>query len=252
MYNYNLYNKIIIIVMENKKVAILFYGLSRSIDRTINSFKENIFKPLTENSIVYDIFMHTNKIFGKYDNMWAGEHTDNYINYDIESILNPTYYIWDNQETIINRLNFDEYYKNLGNWTGMTEELTKYLIKNMCLALYSKKQVTLLFEKYKHNYDYAIIVRPDMYIDTKLNVDFLNELHDNNIIIPERDWHTGCNDRLCIGKPNIILYCGTLFDELKEYSEKTPIISERYFFDKLKEKNINIISKPIEYTHIRI
>jgi hypothetical protein len=238
--------------MENKKVAILFYGLSRSINKTINSIKRNLFTPLKENSIDYDIFIHTNKIFGQYHNNWANEHTDNYINEDIEFLLKPKYFIWDNQENIINSINFNDYYKKLGNWTGMTKEMTKYLIKNMCLALYSKKQVTLLFEKYKNDYDYAIIVRPDIYFNNKINVNYFNELNDNNIIIPEIDWFAGCNDRFCIAKPNIILYCGKLFDGLKEYSEKTSVISERYFFDKLKEKKIGIIQKNIKYQQIRI
>jgi hypothetical protein len=206
--------------MEQKKVAILFYGLARSIHKTIDLIQTNLFTPLTDHSIHYDIFIHTNKIFGEYHNIWTNEHTDNYINPDIETLLKPKYFIWDNQETIINSIDFNEYYTNLGNWTNMTEEMTKYLIKNMCLALYSKKQVSLLFEKYKNEYDYAIIVRPDMYIYNKFDIEYFNEINDNNIIIPEKDWFSGCNDRFCIGKPSIILKCGKLFDELKEYSEK--------------------------------
>ena len=73
-----------------------------------------------------------------------------------------------------------------------------------------------------------------------------------NIIIPKKDWHSGCNDRISIGKPHIILYYGKLFDELKDYSMKKSIISERYLLDKLNEKNITIISKNINYNNLRI
>lgn len=238
--------------MGNKKVALLFFGLTKSLTKTIDSIRQNLITPLTENSIDYDIFIHSNKIFGEYHNMWSNEHTDNYINEDIETLLKPKYFIWDNQEEIINSINFDEYYTNLGNWTGMTKEKTRYLIKNMCLALYSKKQITLLFENHKDEYDYAIIVRPDTNFVEAINTDYFNDLNENNIIIPEKDSCTGCNDRFCIGLPNVILKYGKLFDELKEYSEKKSIISERYLLDKLNEKNINIVKKNIEIKLVRM
>jgi len=238
--------------MKNKKVAILFFGLTRTLGKTIDSIKRNLFTPLDENLIDYDIFIHTYKIFGQYNNIWSGENTNNYINEDVETLLNPKYFIFDNQQTIIDNINFNEYYKKLGNWTGMTPELTKYLIKNMCLALYSKKQITLLFDKHINDYDYAIIIRPDTKLHTKININDFNELNDNNIIIPAKDWFHGYNDRFCIGKPNVISYCGKLFDELKIYSETTSIISEKFFMDKLNEKSINIIAKQIEYDNLRI
>lgn len=238
--------------MNNKKVAIIFFGLTRTLEKTIDSIKINLLAPLNENLMEYDIFIHTYKINGSYKNMWSGEYVTNYHNEDIEKILNPKYFIFDDQETITNNINFNEYYTKLGNWTGMTSEMTKYLIKNMCLALYSKKQITLLFEKHKDEYDYAILIRPDMKMDTKIDICYFNELNNNNIIIPEKDWFHGCNDRFCIGVPNVILYCGKLFDELKQYSCEKSIISEVYFIDKLREQSIGIIPKNIEYINLRI
>ena len=241
--------------MKNKKVAIIFYGLTRSLSSTIESIKNNLLTPLNNNSMEYDIFIHTYKIYGPYNNVWSNEHIESYNNEDVEKILNTKYFIYDNQEEIINSINFDEYYTKLGNWSGQSmfnEELTKYLIKNLCLALYSKKKITNIFENYKDDYDYGIIIRPDILIIDEIDINYFNELNDNNIIIPEKDWWSGCNDRFCIGKPETIIYCGKLFDDLKKYSENKSIISELYFQDKLKEKNINIISKNINYETLRI
>lgn len=132
--------------MENsfkkQKVAIIFYGLTRCLNKTINSLKENLMLPLTENSIDYDIFIHTYKIYGPYNNVWSNEHTEKYQNEDVKNILNPKYFIYDDQSDIIKKMNFKSYYSNLGNWTGggIDETLTKILIKHMCLALYSKKK----------------------------------------------------------------------------------------------------------------
>jgi len=234
------------------KVAILFYGLSRTLEKTIHSLKENLFEPLKDHSIEYDIFVHTYKIFGPYNNVWSGEKTDNYNNEDIELLLNPTHFIYDNQETIINSINFEEYYKYL-DWPGSPcPEMTKYLIRNLCLALYSKKQITLLFDEKSNEYDYAIIIRPDTLLLNKIDVQYFNELNDTSIIIPEKDWYLGCNDRICIGKPNIVSYYGKLFDDLKMYSNEKNIISERYLLDKLNENSITIIPKHIDYWTLRI
>jgi len=207
---------------------------------------------LSENSIDYDIFIHTYKIHGPYNNQWSKECTQIYINEDVQNILNPDFFIHDDQNNIVNNINFNEYYTKLGNWTGMNQELTKYLIRNMCLALYSKKMITNLFENHIKNYDYAIIIRPDLVIKTKIDVNWFSELTNNNIIIPACDSYSGCNDRLCIGKVNTILYYGTLFDQLKEYSTKQSIISEKYLLDMLKRKNMNIIHKDIRYDTLRI
>ena len=200
--------------------------------------------------------MHTYRINGVYNNIWSGEYTSNYINEDVKSILNPDYLLTDNQEDIINKINFDEYYSNLGTWGGHVPnnpDLIKYMIKNMILALYSKKQITNLL-KSKKEYDYVIIMRPDLEILTKLNINLLTKLTDNNIIIPSMDWHLGgCNDRFCIAKKNIAIYYGTLYNNLLEYSKNKSIISELYLYEMLNKENIKIISSDeIKYNTIRM
>jgi hypothetical protein len=239
-------------IIKNKKVAIIFFGLTRSLNKTIDSIKKHLFEILSMNSIDYDIFIHHYKIFGSYENIWSKEKTLNYVNEDIQSLLNPKYELFDVQQDTIDIINFDEYYKKLGNWTGMSTTLTKLLIRNMCLALYSKKKITSLFESYKDDYDYAIIMRPDLSLKSDINIEWFNELNEQNIIIPSCDGFRGCNDRFCIGTPNIVTYYGSLFDELKEYSRKKSIISERYLMDMLNKKNIMIIKKNILYDTIRI
>ena len=86
--------------IPNKKIAIIFYGLTRSLNKTINSIHENIFNVLKENLIEYDIFIHTYKINGEYKNDWSHENTANYINEDIDKLLKPKYYINDNHSIL--------------------------------------------------------------------------------------------------------------------------------------------------------
>lgn len=236
-----------------KRIAIIMYGLTKSLlKKTIVGFEQHLFNVLKENSFNYDIFIHTYKINGSYTNMWTGEHVNSYIEDDIDNILKPSYYIYDNQHEIESTINFNEYYKQLGNWTGMTTNMTKYLIRNMCLALYSKKRIVTLFETYKDKYDYAIIIRPDLLLENQIDIKWFSELNNTNIIIPKMHSFAGCNDRLCIGTVDVILYYGKLFDSLKEYSRIHSIIAEKYCLDMLTKKKITIITKDILYEQYRI
>jgi hypothetical protein len=235
-------------------VAIIFYGLSRTLSKTVESIKKKILDPLKNNNIDYDIFIHTYKINGSYHNEWSKESVDIYKNENIEELINPDYFIYDNQEDIVNMINFDEYYTKLGTWHGLSgnTDFIKYLIRNMCLALYSKKRIIEVFEKHKNVYDYCIISRPDLEFKNELDVKWFDELKNNNIIIPSNDWWHGVNDRFCIGRPEIILFYGKLFDYLKKYSSRKSICSEEYLLDMLNYAKINIIKKNIEYSTIRI
>lgn len=235
-----------------KKVAILFYGLTRSLDRTYESIKTNVLDELTSKNIEYDIFIHTYRINSPYFNIWASEHVTHYDNEQYK-LLNAKYVIIENQDDIINMHNFEEYYSNLGNWTFIepNPDLTKLLIRNLTIALYSKKQITELFENYKHEYTNVIIMRPDLYIHNKLDLDVIDIIDDTNIAIPAAEWFYGCNDRLCIATPEIACYYGKLYYYLLPYSKEKSIISERYLLDMLTYKNLNIIPMDIKYDTLR-
>jgi hypothetical protein len=235
----------------DNKVAILFFGLTRTLSSTIDSIRCNLLNVLSELNMEYDIFIHTYKINGKYENNWSKESVDEYVNEDIEKLLNPKYSIFDNQDEIIEKINFDEYYSNLGNWTGMSEDMTKYLIRNLVLALYSKKRITEILEIHQEKYEYVIFIRPDTLFLDKVRVDF-NTLTDHNVIIPDTEWNRGCNDRFAICTTSVALYYGFLLDHLLEYSKHISIISEKYLLDMLTNKKIYIIPQNINYKTLRI
>lgn len=232
------------------KTAILFFGLTRSLSYTYPAFKEKLFDVLTKNNIEYDIFIHTYFIHGEYKNIWSSENITNYNNEEYK-LLNAKHVLMDIQDDIIEEHNFEDYYSNLGNWTGMSPELTKYLIRNMVLALYSKKQITLLFEKHKDEYDNVIIIRPDLYLHSYFDVQWFNEIDHGTIITPEKERFGGANDRLVILKPENAVYYGTLYDLLLEYSRRKSIVSENYLLDMLTLNNISISLKDIQYDTIR-
>jgi len=63
-----------------KKVAVLFFGLTRSVTDTIDSIRQYLFQPILETGMEYDVFIHTYQINGSYHNRWANEHVKEYDN----------------------------------------------------------------------------------------------------------------------------------------------------------------------------
>ena len=236
---------------EKEKIAILFFGLTRSTDVVLDSIQKKLFNPITEAGFDYDIFLHTYLLDSPYINEWSKE---NIIQYDNEQykLLNPKHFVLDHQTEIIQQTRFEDYYTKLGNWAGMTPEMTKILIRNYVLGLYSKKRVTELFREHADNYKYVIIMRPDMRIVSKINIQGCLKLVDEkSIVIPEIEWFDGCNDKMCIAKKDTALYYGTVSDKLLEYSRHTSIISERFLLDTLVQADIVIRTADIRYVLVR-
>lgn len=238
--------------MEKRKVAVLFFGLTRSLRKIRKNLQSKIFNELTRNGYDYDIFIHTYHLDNPYINPWSKEVVNNYDN-TAYKILNPKYYIVEKQNNVEKNLNLNAYYSCLGNWKGgaSTADMCKYMIRNMVLALHSKKMVTMLFEKHKNDYDYVIITRPDQILYSNIRTNAFSLLNDKNIIIPyEHSW-SGCNDRFCIAKPDVAIKYGTSLNELQKYSTTNSIHSETYMKDYLNSLNIDIIYSALKTELIR-
>ena len=238
---------------KQKKVAILFFGLTRSLKDVYSSLKTNIFDTLTENNIEYDIFIHTYALQTPYTNPYINTQIENYDN-ESYKLLNPKYYIIENQNRVENKLQVSKYFANLSDWAGCanTFEQKCFFVRNMVLAQYSKKMVTKLFKEHQSDYDYVMFTRPDQALHTKINPTAFNLLNNDNIIIPKEHSYLGVNDRLCIAKPNIGITYGNSFKFLLVYSEKNTIVSEEFLKKYLKINNIHVIYSPIRATLIRI
>jgi hypothetical protein len=234
------------------KVAIVMFGLPRSLHRVIDSMRTHIFNKITDQAMEYDVFVHRYNIHGTYTNLWSGESTDNYKNEDVKGLLNPKYYLEDNQEEIAKTICLEDYFTVPQTWAGHLPNFpdhVKCTMKNMILALYSKKQIIRVLEKYKNEYEYVIFLRPDTFVEHfPLHFDRLNN---SNMIIPEQDFHYGFNDRVCICKMAVALYYGSFGDYLLEYSKTNDVASEKFALEMLQNKQIGILKDDIRYQNIR-
>jgi hypothetical protein len=247
---------------EKKKVAILFFGLTRTLKDVYPSLKQNLFNVLIENNFEYDNFVHTYTLPNPFQDPITQKITYNYDN-ESYKILNPRDCILEEQMSVAKNLQIGRHFTKDVGWGGYAQicanqwNCTEFaagcaLIRNMVLAVYSKKRVTELFSKYKDDYDYVIITRPDQAINNKFNVGAFSLLNDGNIIVPREHSYKGINDRICIARPrNAILY-GFAFNFLLEYSKIKALCSEEYWKWYITEVcKLNIIYGSLLATLIR-
>tara|TARA_B110000114_G_C15096853_1_gene402092 strand:- start:363 stop:1112 length:750 start_codon:yes stop_codon:yes gene_type:complete len=226
------------------KVALLFFGITRSLKWTIASIKQNIFEPLKENNIDYDTFMHTYKLTSNYINPRANEIMNvSDIDNDEYKLLKPDFLQIDIQEEIKKNINVHKYRTNSDPWN------TKYVtVDNYILGCYSRAQLVKMVKQRKNEYDYILYIRPDCTYTSKLNIDWFNKVNDKTICIP--DFHTfPINDRFSIcNMKNYEIY-GNIFNSLLEISKKRPLHSETILQLTLKNNNIRWIN--IDFKFIR-
>jgi len=203
------------------KVAIGFFGITRSLKYTINSITENILEVFKKNDIDYDIFMHT-YILNYYINIRAGESVTSVDNEEYK-LLNPKYVEIDNQYKIKKKIDLLSYRTHKDPWK------TNYnSVDNFILAQYSKLRLTNMIEKQNLNYDYILFMRPDCLYLNAFDINCLKLVNDTSIVIP--NFHTygpyKFNDRFCVSNMKTYKIYGSIFTNLLDESKKYPLHSE--------------------------
>jgi beta-1,4-mannosyl-glycoprotein beta-1,4-N-acetylglucosaminyltransferase len=215
--------------MSSKRIAICYWGLTRSLSSVYTSHVETIFKPLKEHGFIYDIFLHSwitdRPIIDSKDKQESTTNTD-------YKILNPYKYRYDNQDDFENSLDMSDYFdKDLWNLRGdaLDGEWRPQLIKNHLFALESMKRVTQLCIESGIQYDYVFYVRPDVLVYNPFPVDILNSMTDETVGIPNFDHHEGYNDRFAIVPFSNCAKYGCRIDGIKEFRKTYGrIVSEKY------------------------
>ena len=244
-------------VKEDIRVAICFWGLTRSLQYTLPSIKKFIFKPLNDANIEYDIFLHTYTLNHEYSNPRAKEYNIRLDN-DLFKLLEPKEYILDDQDDIDKKINLNKY-TSMGNpWDYDNSPI--HTLHNVVRALWSLKQVTTLWLKNKALYTHVMYCRPDVTYIMPFNVKWLSDT--NDVYTPDfanvhkfkevnkrEDSDVGVNDRFGFGRPDQMEVYGNRFDEALSYSKKHKLHSETFLEDVLNKHHIGI--KYIKFGFIR-
>jgi len=230
------------------KIAIGFFGITRSLKYTITSINEKIFDILKKHNIEYDIFLHTYHVTD-YKNIRTKELiNDNYIDNEEYKLLNPNYVQIDDQNNIKKLINLPLYRTKQDPWD------TNYnSVDNFLLGQFSKFVLTRMIGRTQINYDYILFMRPDcLYLDD-FSIKFFKLINNNSIVIP--NFHCfgpyNMNDRFAITNMKTYKIYGEVFTQLFNISKKQPLHSETILGQIIKQNKIHLIRVKFNFSRVR-
>lgn len=232
------------------KIAIGFFGITRSLKYTIKSINDNIFDVLKSNNIDYDVYIHSYSL-SYYKNLRTNELIDDPTKIDNEEykLLNPLYFKQDKQDDIKKKLNLLSYRTHKDPWNTNYNSVDNYI-----LGSYSKYILTKMIEKNINEYDYILFVRPDcLYLD-KINIKHFELINDKSIVTPINQCYGkhNINDRFAITNKKTYKIYGEIFIHLLSISKNQPLHSETILGNILIENNkINIHKVDFNFSRIR-
>lgn len=232
------------------RVAICFFGLTRSLQYTLPSIQKYLFEPLKNHGIKYDTYLHTYKIKEPYTNPRAGE---NHIILDADEykLLEPTYHMVENKKTISTYIGLEKYRTKGDPWgkekSAIPGDFTS--LDNHILFLWSQKQLTEMWQKNKGRYSHIIFCRPDVLYQVPLNVEWFS-FTSNKICIPNFGLSDDMNDRFALGRPEQMIPYGLRFNEALRYSKHKPLASEEFLIATMKKHRITY--EHIHFYFIRV
>jgi hypothetical protein len=216
------------------KVALAFWGLTRSLKYTIASINTKIINILKKHNIDYKIFMHTWTVNSAYSNTRAKE-KNIYFDNEEYKLLSPDYFETHDQDEFKKNINFKAFRTHKDPWD------TKYeTVDNFICAMFSKSRCTQLIRKSNENFDYIIFLRADCLYLTNFDISFFKLVNNNTICIPNFALHSNFNDRFCITNKSTYQLYGCVFNKLFEYSKHFPLHSETFYYNLIKRNKINI------------
>lgn len=236
--------------MNNKyKIAICYWGLTRSLSKIYQSHIDNIYNTLRDYGYEYDIYMHT--WYSSSNTFYVWEKRDKNVDVNDYEYINPKYYKTDDQDVFLNNINFldyfdEEHYNKYGADRYDNPEWYPYLIRNSICGTKSQKIVTQMVVDTGIKYDFVIYIRPDALIKNKLP-NIFNNISDGTLVVPDMDIFYGINDQFAILSFNDFTKYGNRFDEIvsfrktirKCYAEHLVELIFNKYFTKLLKININ-------------
>ena len=213
--------------------AIIYFGLTRSVKKTHETHKKNIFDVLTNNMLTYKTFMHTWKTKDDKQHIWETEIPEK-IDYSEYKLLSPDVYQLDDQDEFLESINMDNYfYKHVWQEIGHSDhgEWLPKLVSNHLCALESQKRCFSMVNGSILNGDkfkFIMFIRPDITIHNELPIHTIISNSDK-IHIPNNSMYEGINDQFAIMNYEYATLYGNRIDEIADFRKNNGrIVSEKY------------------------
>lgn len=230
------------------RVALLFFGLTRSLKFTLNSIEGHVFKPLHDSGTAYDVFLHTYVSTKPFTNPRAREFGVA-LDPDEWNLLSPKGVDIENLEEVRDGIPLQEYRTHPDPWN------TNYVsVDNFVLASRSRERVMRLVketsDRERSTYDYFVFIRPDCRYLTDLSRNMLEAAGDSIIVVP--DFHLfPMNDRFAICTPVSLEAYGGAYQDLLAYSRCRPCHAEQFLTHRLRERGISTINVRFRFNRVR-
>lgn len=228
------------------KVALCFWGITRSLKHTIKSIRKHILEPLQNESIEYKIFLHTFKFNTPYVNPRAQEI---YVKLDFNEyiLLNPDYVQIDDQDEIKEKIHIKKYHTMPDPW-----ESNYICVDNFVCAMYSKKQLGIMVKESEIDFDYIIYLRPDVKFINSFDIRYFSITKKQNVCTPNFHLFPKLNDRFCLLQYRNLEKYSKLFDEMYEFSTIFPLHSEKFqHYVMTRKYNWSMRYIPIHFHRVR-
>lgn len=205
------------------KIAICFFGITRSLRHTFDSIDSNVLKPCRDIGYTEN-FCHFFQL-GEIDNPRSGERGA--LDLDEYTLLSPDWLQLDVPQEFLRDYPLDQITYYGDSWGDDFKSL-----KNLLHQLHSLKMVTQAVQS--SDVDLAIFVRPDLFYHDSIRRPLLQVMqskHNNEVCVPDwQHWEGGLNDRfaICKGADAIQAY-GHRMDDVLDYCESmdAPLHAEK-------------------------
>lgn len=208
------------------KVAICYFGLTRSTRRVYQSHHALLFAPLKAAGAAVDVYMHT----WQTDTPCVWFTPAPPLDYDEYKLLEPNAYVIDKQDDFIATIDFGrmfdaELYQRIGD--SPDGEWHPRLILNHLCALESQKRAFRIAQASGVAYDHVLFVRPDTQLLTPFDPLWISRPY--ALLIPDFDHYSGLNDRFAALPFASAAPYACRVDEIAEFRKANGrIVSEKY------------------------
>ena len=230
-------------IARRKRIAIAFYGLCRSLDKTIDSIQDMLITRLRSAGYDVDIYVHTYVSDKPYRSAWSGE--NQLLDNEQYRLLSAKGVSIDDRDEVVSRIDFTPYCLKPDPWGSSDHECTR----NLVLGLFSLKRCAAMIDMTR--YDYVIVTRPDCIFKTAFDPKWLQVVDDKSALAPNFAQSSGVNDRFLVATPAVAKQYMNRLDIFGPYSRKHTSHSERFTKHVLDGAGVDVIHIPLYFHRLR-
>eukprot|EP00892_Ulva_mutabilis_P012524 jgi/Ulvmu1/9644/UM054_0076.1 len=186
-----------------KRVAVCFFGLTRSLNHTIDSIQQNLIGPIIKKGWEVDVFIHTYSDVRHLTNARTGEDTD--LDTEQWHLLNPYDYVLTSQDEYMQSIEkqMGKCFERGTGWPHEPEAMQHSNVRNLLAQLNSVYEAGRLWEAHYADrlYKAVIFARPDVKFTCPFPATLLDNLQEDSIYAPDFALWDGINDRFALLAP---------------------------------------------------